>query len=111
MQPAISARTWADVKDHLAGQPRHTTLWVPRGSSLGHPRNWPGMRRSAGLPKGQLQDWRLRGSDGGCLHILAYQSGFCCHYDRVDPSVSLVRHIALDIMSGDCDACEGHMWS
>ena len=101
----VRVRTWGEVLRFLRAQPPHTTMWIPRGTSLGHPREWPGMRRSAGLPKGQLQDWRCVGPDNGGLHILAYQTGFRCHYDRVDPSVSLVAHMAVDVIGGDCEVC------
>lgn len=99
----VRVRCWGEVLDFLRTQPKHTTMWIPRSSGLGHPRHWPGMRRSTGLPKGQLQDWRCVGPDGGGLHILAYPLGFRCHYDQVDPSVSLAKHLAVDVIGGDCE--------
>ena len=98
-----SVRTWGDVLEFLRAQPRHATLWVPRKTNLGPPRVWRGMYRSAGLPKGQLADWRCVGPDGGGLHILAYRAWYVCHYDSVDPSVNFLGHIKHDVIGGDCE--------
>lgn len=95
-------RTWGDVLRFMRGQPKHSTIIVPRRGELGPPQAWPRMRRSAGLPKGQLQDWRCIGPDGGGLHVLVYRDRYVAHYDTVDPAVNLLGHLKHDVIGGDC---------
>jgi hypothetical protein len=57
------------------------------------------MRRSNGLPNGQIADWRMLGADGGGLHVIEFADHYLCHYDRCDPSVSVLNHLRLDVFS------------
>lgn len=58
-----------------------------------------GWRKSLGLPRGQIADWRKR--DGiGCLHAVEYLTHCEIHRDAIDPEVSLFWHIMYDVPIG-----------
>lgn len=55
-----------------------------------------GFRRSIGLVKGQNKDWRLALSNGSGVHVREYDNHYEVHIDTVDPSKSIVKHLAAD---------------
>jgi hypothetical protein len=97
MARSVDLATWTDALEFLRTQPRHTIVRVPHSTAKGHPRDWPGMQRSLGLSRGQIADYRLRGRDGGDLHVIEYPEYFDCHYDAVSPNVNLLKHLRVDV--------------
>ena len=55
-----------------------------------------GMKRSMGIHKGQLADYRLPLADGTGLHAHVYKGHVKFHLDEVSPSVSLLEHLRQD---------------
>jgi hypothetical protein len=55
-----------------------------------------GYYESVGEPRGQDGDYRRRLEDGRGLHIKDYGDRMTIHWDKVDPSVSALRHLVHD---------------
>jgi len=55
-----------------------------------------GFRKSYGLPKGEIANWRLGLATGACIHVREYQNYFLVHMDEVDPGISLLDHLRKD---------------
>ena len=61
-----------------------------------HPSSVEGFHRSLGHPRGQLADYRLELSGGGCLHVVEFQDHYLAHVDAVDPSRDPLGHLLRD---------------
>lgn len=55
-----------------------------------------GYYRSTGLPVGQVADFRKALPDGRGIHIRIYNNRATAHWDRIDPSRSLIGHLLAD---------------
>ena len=64
-------------------------------AGVGHPGH-AGFQRHYGWPQGQVEDWRLATSDGRSIHAREYATHFDVHWDRRDPRLDLLAHVALD---------------
>ncbi len=87
--------TWAQVASHLSGQPQHTFISLQK-SQVEHPHG-AGMRRSLGLPVGQIADWRVAHPNCHGLHVREYVDRYTAHLDHVNPNCDLPGHIASDV--------------
>lgn len=70
------------------------TVVVPKDATP--PPAEQGFRRSLGLIKGQLKDWRLALDSGPGIHVREYADRYEVHVDNVDPSKGIVQHLAAD---------------
>ncbi len=89
---------WSDVAREVYALPPGQNLQVPK-ASLVHPRDLePCFRPSTGIgAPGVRAHWRcLDGDTGRSLHALETDEAFLVHWDRVDPSVSLLGHLYAD---------------
>lgn len=88
--------TWADVVQQLWPPDSRHHLRLPKGT-VPHPLTVKGMRPSAGLPEGQLRDFRVRlGTTTAGLHVKEFQHHYEAHLDAHDPSVQPVEHFVVD---------------
>lgn len=90
----ITALTWNNVVAELAGRPPQTRLLLAKGV-LPHPKA-AGMRPSAGLPEGQIADYRHRFTDGSGLHVQDFGDHYEAHLDKVHPETDFLQHLRED---------------
>mgnify|MGYP001773268492 CR=1 FL=1 len=86
---------WSRIIHKVLRLPAHKDIVVEKSSTLVHP-TLVGFRRSIGEPHGQSADYRLRLYDGRSIHVREYSDHYRVHWDRVDPSVSIVAHLKHD---------------
>lgn len=86
--------SWDHVLQHLSRRAYGTVVRIPR-RRLPHPRT-TNMVRSAGLWKGQAEDWRFRLRDCTGFHVHVYTNHYEAHLDRVHPECDLVEHLRHD---------------
>lgn len=75
--------------------PLGTVLRIRRPDAI-HPSR-AGFRRSLGMPRGQIADWR-KTTGHGCIHVREYRTWYAVHRDRVDPKVSVFGHLFKDVL-------------
>ena len=83
---------WKNIHATLAQLPPGSRVRVPPQEDV------PGARRSVGLPKGQIRDWRFP-PDVHCrgLHVQLFPKGRLeAHLDAVHPSCGVFQHVAAD---------------
>lgn len=61
-----------------------------------HPSKVEGFKLSLGMPRGQVADYRMRLSDGRCLHVVELRDRYLVHLDSVDPSDNPLGHLLSD---------------
>ncbi len=86
--------TWAQVAQHLARNGRSACITIQKWQ-VEHPRV-AGMRRSLGLPLGQMADWRMPYPGCHGLHVREFPDHYSVHIDRVNPHCDLPGHVAAD---------------
>ncbi len=80
-----------------------TLLTVPLGTVIlvkmpkdVHPEQY-GAKRSTGLSKGQLEDWRFPPDDAGQgMHLHKYHDHWSAHLDRWHPEANMIEHLRYD---------------
>jgi len=55
-----------------------------------------GFKRSVGSPAGQKADYRLALNDGRSIHIREFDDFYRVHWDKKDPRVDPITHLAKD---------------
>ncbi|MEM0364014.1 MAG: hypothetical protein QW450_03145 [Candidatus Nitrosocaldus sp.] len=85
---------WSKIIYEVLRLPMHKDMVVEKGSVV-HP-TVVGFKRSIGEPHGQSADYRLRLYDGKSIHVREYNNHYKVHWDRVDPSVSIIGHLKHD---------------
>lgn len=87
---------WDRVQKAALALKRHAPLVVPK-DSIGSPAG-SGFYKSVGLDHRAHAHWRRRipGSLRG-LHVLVFADHYLVHWDRIDPSVSVVLHFVDDV--------------
>lgn len=78
----------------LETMPAHQEVVIPRFSEAHLLAK--GYRTSMGEPHGQREDYRRKLPDGRGLHVKDYEDRMTIHWDKVDPSVSRIRHLIYD---------------
>jgi len=86
--------TWKAIAVAVMALPQHGKLHVPR-DRVPHPEH-AGLYRSLGLAR-QCRHYRQALPDGRGLHVHEYADHYRVHWDAVDPSVSLLRHLWHDV--------------
>lgn len=86
---------WDAIAIAVLALPAHQPLEVPR-DRLPHPRG-SGFYESTGLNRKCLHHYRLALPDGRGLHVHVHRRRYVVHWDRVDPSVSVLRHFFADV--------------
>jgi hypothetical protein len=90
----MEPNTWQAVALAALALPRHDKLVVPR-DRVPHPRD-AGLYPSIGLAK-RCRHYRRALPDGRGLHVHEYADRYHVHWDAVDPSVSVLRHLLSDV--------------
>ena len=85
---------WKAIAAAVMALPQHGKLHVRR-DDVPHPRD-AGLYRSLGLAR-KCRHYRHALPDGRGLHVHEYEDHYRVHWDAVDPSVSLLRHLWHDI--------------
>lgn len=85
---------WHGVALAALALPRHEKLVVPR-DRVPHPKD-SGLYASVGLAQ-KCRHYRHALPDGRGLHVHEYADRFVVHWDAVDPSVSILRHVLHDV--------------
>src|ERR1041385_5769511 len=85
---------WQAVALAALALPRHDKLVVPR-DRVPHPSE-AGLYPSVGLAQ-NCRHYRHALPDGRGLHVHEYADRFVVHWDAVDPSVSVLRHVLHDV--------------
>lgn len=86
---------WDALASLVLALPAHQPLEVPR-ERLPHPGGC-GFYESTGLNRKCLHHFRKPLPDGRGLHVHVHRRRYVVHWDRVDPSVSVVRHFWHDV--------------
>lgn len=86
---------WSKIIDKVLTLPAHEDMIVKKSNALIHP-TLVGFKRSVGEPHGQSADYRLRLYDGKSIHVREYNDHYRVHWDKVDPSVSIIAHLKHD---------------
>lgn len=86
---------WLTVVDATLELPQHAKLKVSRGD-LPHPSE-SGLYPSRGMAR-RCRHYRHALPDGRGLHVHEYPDHYHVHWDAVDPSVSLARHLVHDVL-------------
>jgi hypothetical protein len=87
---------WTLLAPLVLALPLHARYLVPR-EAVPHPED-AGFYRSIGLASAAAH-YRLPLPDGRGLHVHEFLDHFRVHWDRVDPSVSLVGHFVHDVIA------------
>lgn len=87
---------WDTVEQATLGLRRHAPVMVPK-QVVPHPRE-AGFYASVGLNRSASAHYRRR-VEGGLrgIHVLAYDDHYLVHWDRIDPSFSVVLHFLDDV--------------
>ena len=85
---------WNAIALAVMALPQHGKLHVPR-ATVPHPEE-AGLYRSIGLAR-NCAHYRHALPDGRGLHVHEYDDHYRVHWDAVDPSVSLLRHLWHDV--------------
>lgn len=85
---------WKAIATAVMALPQHGKLKVPR-SHVPHPRE-AGLYRSVGLAR-RCRHYRHALPDGRGLHVHEYDDHYHVHWDAVDPSINVLRHIWHDV--------------
>jgi hypothetical protein len=85
---------WKAIASAVMALPQHGKLHVRR-DEVPHPRD-AGLYRSVGLAR-KCRHYRHVLPDGRGLHVHEYDDHYRVHWDAVDPSVSLLRHLWHDV--------------
>lgn len=85
---------WRGVAVAALALPRHERLVVPR-AAVPHPES-AGLYRSVGLAR-NCRHYRHALPDGRGLHVHEHADAYHVHWDAVDPSVSVLRHLLSDV--------------
>ena len=88
------ARNWDDVVSILQDEPAGSVIRLRKGL-LPHPRTH-GLARSAGLPLGQVADYRLELIDGSGLHVRDFGRHYEAHIDQAHPGGVEAEHPRRD---------------
>ena len=91
----VTSGPWDALASLVLALPPHQPVEVPR-ERLPHPRAC-GFYESTGLNRKCLHHFRKRLPDGRGLHVHVHRRRYVVHWDRVDPSVSVLRHFGLDV--------------
>lgn len=86
--------TWPDVLARLAPYPRGHVVRVPKTTIA--PPLACGARAAAGLPLGQVADFRWTLPQGECLHVRDLGDAYEAHIDQIDPALRPIAHLAVD---------------
>jgi len=86
---------WSGVALAALALPRHDRLVVPR-DAVPHPSS-AGLYRSVGLAR-NCRHYRHALRDGRGLHVHEHDDAYHVHWDAVDPSVSVLRHVLSDVV-------------
>lgn len=86
--------TWDDVVASLKKRPFRVAVRIEKGV-LPHPQH-AGMKRSGGMPEGQIADYRLVLANGQGFHVKDFGDHYRVHLDEVHPSVNFVEHLRQD---------------
>ncbi len=85
---------WSKIVEKVLTLPAHEDVIVKK-SAIIHP-TLVGFKRSVGEPHGQRADYRLRLYDGKSIHVREYNDHYRVHWDKVDPSTSVIAHLKHD---------------
>jgi hypothetical protein len=86
---------WEAIASVVLALPPHQSLTVDR-ARIPHPKQC-GFYLSTGLERKCLHHYRYRLPDGRGLHVHSFRNHYLVHWDRVDPSVSVLRHFWHDV--------------
>ena len=93
--PSLDQEPWQALATLVLALPPHQPLEVGR-HTLPHPGSC-GFYQSTGLNRKCLHHFRKCLPDGRGLHVLVHRRRYVVHWDRVDPSVSVLRHFWHDV--------------
>ena len=85
---------WKAIAVAVMALPQHGKLHVPR-HLVAHPLA-AGLYRSLGLAR-RCRHYRKALPDGRGLHVHEYGDHYRVHWDAIDPSISLLRHLWHDV--------------
>lgn len=85
---------WQAVALAALALPQHGKVHVPL-AEVPHPLE-SGMYQSRGMAR-RCKHYRHALPDGKGLHVHEYPDHFRVHWDAVDPSISLLRHLLHDV--------------
>ncbi|MGB0651913.1 MAG: hypothetical protein ACPGQL_01825 [Thermoplasmatota archaeon] len=88
---------WQDAARAVLALPPHAPLRLERGE-VPHPEAC-GFYRSTGLNRAADAHFRFPLGDDRGLHALEFGDHFLVHWDRIDPSVSVLGHFVADVLS------------
>ena len=91
----VTPGPWDTLASLVLALPPHQPLEVSR-QHLPHPRSC-GFYESTGLNRKCLHHFRKPLPDGRGLHVHVHRRRYVVHWDRVDPSVSVLRHFWHDV--------------
>lgn len=86
---------WAGIEADVLRLRRHEPLWVPK-DRIQHPVE-AGFYSSVGLNRSADAHFRRRSVGFRGIHVLAFPDHYLVHWDRIDPSVSVVLHFLDDV--------------
>lgn len=89
-----SSFSWSKIFRLVQEHSAHTDVILPK-DSLPHPKR-AGIAKKAGVPHGQLADYRKTLPNGKSIHIREYGSYYKVHWDNHDPEVDLMGHLVHD---------------
>jgi hypothetical protein len=86
---------WSAIATAVLALPPHQPLEVRR-AAVPDPKDC-GFYASTGLDRKCLHHYRCALPDGRGLHVHVFRRRYLVHWDRVDPSVSVLRHFWHDV--------------
>ncbi|MGB1698024.1 MAG: hypothetical protein ACPHK8_06460 [Thermoplasmatota archaeon] len=88
---------WKQVQTAVLEQPLHAPVRVEK-HHVPHPED-VGFYMSRGLNRSAHRHFRLPIADQKGLHVLEYDDHYLVHWDRIDPSVSMLGHFLGDVVT------------
>jgi hypothetical protein len=94
MRKIVEYREWEALIQKVLSLPAHKNLKISKDEFL-HPL-LAGFRKTWGEFRGELANYRKRLLDGKSIHVREFRRVYKVHWDHVDPSVSLLKHLLKD---------------
>lgn len=86
---------WSSIAEEVLRKSEHEEVIVDK-QLVPHPTQTTFFKRSLGIPRGQIADYRMKLKDGRSLHIVEFKDHYRIHWDIHDPEENPLGHLLTD---------------
>lgn len=94
MRNSTNLKEWETLIEKVLRLPAHKNIKISKNELL-HPL-FAGFRKAWGEFRGEIANYRKKLFDGRSIHVREFRKVYKVHWDYVDPSVSIIKHILKD---------------